>query len=406
MAGGPHPTLLAGKMLENLPELDIAVRGEAEKVLPEILQRLQNKGSLHGIANTTWRQDGRVVINPETHVVEELDAVPFPAYHLIKFERYDFTMPVAGKGEVKAINLITSRGCPFDCIFCSNTNLTGRTVRYRSPENAVEEMKMGIENYGVGFFFIQDDAFNLSAKRILNFCDQLEKEKLKINWTCIMRADNSTHELLSRMKEIGFTGGIFAIETISDHLRQDVVGKKLTREQINRALKAFNDLNLWCGINFIVSFPGETKADNEDNARYMETLDFANKESYIALNILRIYPGTRLELEAKRRGVLKEGFTWFDEKKMLRFSPGTLPGLYGTVPIYREMLSVVDIFTSMFRWKYSPNFRVDPGKESGLFLYLWMYITSIKSPRDVWMLLQIAIAWLKVIAMRRLHPLR
>ncbi len=405
MAGGAHPTLLAGELLENLPELDIVLQGEGELVLPEVLKRLQKGTSLQGLPNTSFRQDGQIVKNNGYQMIQDLDSIPFPAYHLVDYNRYDFTSHVSGKGQVRAIQLITSRGCPFDCQFCSNTNLSQRRVRYRSVDNIVEEMKLWIEQYHLEFFWILDDAFNLSMKRVLSFCDLLEKEKLNINWCCVMRADNAPKEMLARMKETGFVGANFAIETTDEHLRLDVIGKKLKRESYIKTIENFNELNLWAGINFIVSLPDQTKAQMERDIKFIENVQLSHEDSAISLNVLRIYPGTRLEIEARKRGVLKDGFTWLDERKMVRNSPGNLPGLYGVVPLYIEHLSIVDIFTAVFRWKYSRNFRVDPGKSSSLFFYLWLYMSKIRSFKHISMLFQVFIAWLIVIGMRTIRKI-
>lgn len=401
MAGGPHPTLLAGKMFESLPELDVLVRGEGEFALPAILDRLERGESLEGIPNTSFRSGGEVVHCAEQELITDLDAIPFPAYHLLDFASYGYTQPVKGVGEVPAINIITSRGCPFNCLFCSNTNLFDKRVRRRSTANIIAEMKLRIEQYGVRYFWIQDDAFNLSRSQILEFCDQLEAEKLNIYWYSIMRADNATSELIARMRDVGFVGGSFSIETVDERLRQDVLGKRLTDEQVMGAVKLFNEHDLYCNINFLVSMPDETRESMERNIRFIEDLRFTNEVSSVNVNILRIYPGTRLEALAWERGLLREGFSWFDQDRLRKYSPGVFPGLYGTVPIYREHLRYVDIFTVLFRWKNSPNMRLDPGRESSMLTYLWHYVINIRCVKDVYVLSQIARAFVQV-GLRRL----
>lgn len=396
MAGGPHPTLLAGKMFENLPELDVVVRGEGERAVPLILDRLANGESLEDIPNTSFRADGQVVHCQRQELIEDLDSVPFPAYHLIDFPAYDYTQPVRGQGDVKAINIITSRGCPFNCLFCSNTNLFAKRVRRRSTANIIAEMKLWKERYGVRYFWIQDDAFNLSRTKTLEFCDSLLAEKLDVFWYSIMRADNATPELLSRMKEAGFVGGSFSIETIDERLRQEVLGKSLTDKQVLDAVDLFNRLDLYCNINFLVSIPDETRESMERNITFIENLRFANPTSSANVNILRIYPGTRLEQLARERGLIREGFSWFDEKRMRKYSPGVFPGLYGAVPIYREHLRFVDIFSFLFRWKYSPNIRLDPGRSSSMLTYLRHYLRRTRTLKDLYILSQIARAFLAV----------
>jgi len=400
IAGGPGPTLLGQGMLENCKGLDIIVYGEGEAILPEIIERIESKKPLEGIPNISYRNDDQIVNSLRKHLNQNLDDIPFPAYHLVDLSDYKVTFPFNDQGEIKAINIITSRGCPFNCIFCSNTNLNQLRVSYRSVENVIQEIKFLIKTYDIGFFFIQDDSFNLNKNRIVEFCNALEREKINIRWTCIMRADKADKDLLKRMKDVGFSGGCFAIETMNDHIREEVIGKKVTREQIVSTIDAFNELDLVCAINWIVSLPDQTLQDMYEDLKYIETMKFSNKNSYIALNILRIYPGTRLEIEAKKRGILKDNFTWFDMSKMIKNSPGTLPGIYGVVPIYREKLSITDIFEAVFRWKYSINYQEDPGKSSTLLTYLWLFIVNIKTPADVWNLCSIARAWVRVLLLK------
>lgn len=392
MAGGPHPTLLAGDIFQNLP-VDIVVRGEGEYAVPLIIDRLKHQQSLEGIPNTSFRQDGVVTHNSKTHLIEDIDSIPFPALQYIDYEKYQYTYPVPEKGDLRAINITTTRGCPFNCLFCSNTNLWGTKYRTRSVKNVIEEIKARIDAYGVKFFWIQDDAFNLSRSRVVEFCDCLEKENLQIYWSCILRADNLDKTLLARMKETGLTFSYFAIETINDQLRQTTIGKKLTWEMITRSLTAFNELKMQCGINFMVSLPDETRAMMEENIRFIEQLKLSREGSAVHYNITKIYPGTRLEAEARQRGVLKEGFSWFDEKKLRKYSPGVLTGLYGQIPMYKERLGYIDIFFSLFRWKYSRNFPRGPLVVDNLLAYLWRYLCAIKHPKDVLILCYIALAW-------------
>jgi anaerobic magnesium-protoporphyrin IX monomethyl ester cyclase len=397
IAGGPHPTLLPESILEHCPALDVVVRGDAEEVLPLILDRLARKEPLAGIDNTSFRAGGSIFNATSWRPVTDLDRYPLPDYGLTDLERYHFSYFAAGQ-ERKALNIVTARGCPFDCLFCSNTNLTQRQTRYRSLAHVLREIEHAQSELGVSFFWIQDDAFNLSVRRVLDFCDEIERRRLPIYWSCIIRADNAKHDVLARMKETGFVGGYFAIEHINDELRQRVLGKKLTGSQIESALKAFNELDLWCGINFVTSIPGETRAQLEENVRYIESLRLKNKASMVVLNILKIYPGTRLETEARKRGVIRDGFSWFDERKLRRFSPGIFPGLYGMIPFYKDGLGYTDLFAALFRWRATPYFPVDPNKSSGVFTYLRSYLSNTRTLKDLYLLGCVFVGWLKATA--------
>jgi len=395
--GGPHPTLLPGEVLRHTPGLDALVAGDGEEALPELVRRLEHGQSLDGVPNLYYRDGAGIVANPTRKMVEDLDTVPFPAYDLVDLDRYGFSYPVPNGHDARAANLITSRGCPYDCLFCSNTNLTDRVVRWRSIPNVMAEIAMLTDRYKVEFLWIQDDAFNLKPQRVEAFCEALRSLPSKVYWSCIMRADHMTRELLERMKACGFVGGYFAAETTHDHLREQVIGKNIRFETIRRTIDWFNELDLWCGINFVVSLPGQTRAEMETDMCFIEDLRLRNRLSSVNLNILRIYPGTRLEKLALDRGVLKPGFSWHDEKRMRACSPGVLPGLYGRVPIYRDHLTYIDIFECLFRWRFSRNWAVDPGKSDSMLVYLWRYLRAVRTPKDLVMLALMGVAFIRTI---------
>lgn len=395
--GGPHPTLLGETILESLPQSDIIVRGEGEQAICNIMQRIAaGRRDFSGIVNTTWRDGDRIIRNPETELVSDLDSLPFPAFHLVNYENYDLTYTFKGQGTFKAVNIISSRGCPFNCAFCSNSNIWGNKVRYRSLENVIEEMKLRISQLGVNFFQFQDDAFNLSPQRLRRFCDLLEEEKLDIGFSCGIRADNADLDLLGRMKEVGLKHTYFSVEHINDHIRQDCLGKALSREKINTAIEALEQLDIGYSIAFMVSLPDEGPEEMKENLRFMSSFRPKHPESETNLNLTRIYPGTRLEKEALKRNVLRPGFSWVDQKRMRRFSPGVFTGLMGEVPLFKEGLSYLEMFSCLFIWRKMPTHTIDPQKTDSLLAYGWYFLRSMRYPKDFLLLFWLLLSWVVV----------
>lgn len=393
--GGPHPTLLGGSILEALPQVDILVKGEGELALRLIVERLAQGRDLEGVPNTIWRRGGAIVENPEKSLITELDSIPFPAFHLVDYAKYDLNYDFHDRGPVRSVNIISSRGCPFNCAFCSNSNIWGNKVRFRSLENVLAEMKLRIEQLGVNFFQFQDDAFNLSPQRLHQFCDLVEAEGLDIGFACALRADQADMELLGRLKSAGLTHAYFSVEHINDHIRQDCLGKSLPRAKIDQAIQTFEELGIGYSVAFMVSLPDEGPAELEENLRFMASLRPGHPETEINFNLTRIYPGTRLETEAWQRGVLRPGFTWLDQRAMRRYSPGVFSGLMGEVPIYKEKLSYLEMFSSLFEWRKLPIHSSDPQKVDQLLAYGVQFLASIKHPKDVLILLWLVAAWLK-----------
>ncbi|MEW6264273.1 MAG: radical SAM protein [Thermodesulfobacteriota bacterium] len=394
--GGPHPTLLGEAILERVPQADIIVRGEGETALPGIINRIRANRSLEGLPNTSWRANGKIVRNKETQVRENLDEIPFPAMHLIDYQRYNLTYPVESLGEVAAVNIISSRGCPFNCMFCANTNLSGRRVRMRSIENVIEEIKLRLGQYGVRYFSFQDDAFNLSVSRLMRFCDALEREKLSIHFSCAMRADNANEEIISRMKEVGLAHVFFSIEHIDDHIRQDILGKALPKKNIDEALNALERTDVPYSVAFMISLPDEDTRQMEMNMRYIEDIKLGHPQSRVNLNLTKIYPGTRLEQEALNRKVLHPDFDWLDLGSVRRKSPGVLVGLTGEIPLYKEKLTYRQMFSCLFRWRRLTYYSADPQKNNNLIVLAWLYLRSIKYFRDAVLLFHVGCAWLSV----------
>jgi anaerobic magnesium-protoporphyrin IX monomethyl ester cyclase len=347
--GGPHASMAAEDCLEHIPELDVVVRGEGEFTMLDICRAWGNgpdPAALAGIPGLVLRIDGRPRSNAPRTPIPDLDALPFPAFHLVPFEKYNFKFPVPGHGELPAVNIMTSRGCPFACNFCATPINWGRHVRMRSPENVVREIELLKERYGIKVVFFFDDTFNANPKRAEAICDLMIERRLDIFFKCDVRMDIMSRELVAKMKQAGLFHLSFGLEAGSDRVRNDIVGKKIDMVDFHNLVRWSNELDVIPNVFFIFSHPTETWAEAQVTMRTIEQYQDRIEGS---IAILHIYPGTPLEALARERGLLPRNFSW--TKK--RFSKIiTLPMAQGDVPLYVERLTWSQISELVLRWSF------------------------------------------------------
>lgn len=296
--GGPHPTVLPEESAQR-PEVDIVVRGEGEATWVDLCPRLEEGASLEEIEGISYRQNGRVVHNPDRPPITDVDSLPFPAHHLFKMERYTNLQPTLDTVEGKSFSMLTSRGCPYRCTYCSQ--ILPRVWRMRSPENVVAEWRWLVKDLGAKEIGVLDDSFNIDRQRVLAICDLLISEGLNhVPWIMIngIRANLVDEELLGRMREAGCIRTAFGVESGNQEILDTVIDKRLTLEEIRAAFKAANSVGMETIGFFIIGLPGETEETIEDTIRFACELDplVAN------FSMATPFPGTEM-----REVVLEKG---------------------------------------------------------------------------------------------------
>jgi anaerobic magnesium-protoporphyrin IX monomethyl ester cyclase len=371
--GGPHASMAAEDCLRHIPELDIVVKGEGEESMRElchVLEREDGKDALRSITGISYRQGEKIHINPPRSPIKDLDAIPRPAYHLIPFEAYNFRFEVPGEGPLPAVNMMSSRGCPFDCNFCATPINWGRLVRMRSAANIIDEIEFLIDEYGVKVIFFFDDTFNTNPKRVHAICDLIIERKLDIYFKCDVRIDLIDKPLLQKMKEAGLFHLSFGIEAGSERVRNEIVNKKIDVGDFHRLVEWCNELDIIPNAFFIFSHPTETWEEAQESIKIIE--QYKDKiEASIA--ILHVYPGTPLEKTAKEMGVLPENFTW---TKKYRSGTVTLPAAQGDVPLFIDKLTWAQVSELVFRWSLSSG-------QVSIFRKIPRILTNIRSLGDI-----------------------
>ncbi len=277
IVGGNHATALVTEMLEECRDIDYVVRGEGEVILPELLHAFSDDPLISHVRGISFREGDRIIHNPDAPLIARLDDLPIPAYHLLPMEKY------------RRYNIITSRGCPFGCTYCASDVIFRRKVRYRSPKSVVDEITFLLERYGEKHFWFSDDTFITNSKYTHSLLDELMKRDLHISWSCLMRVDKVSGELLERMKRCGCSYISYGIESGSQEMLNKM--EKRTRvEDILETLKMTHDRGIKHYGFFLVGLPGESWSTVMESYR----LIYQSRLNGAAFNILIPLPGTPL----------------------------------------------------------------------------------------------------------------
>ncbi len=286
---------------------------------------------------------GVTVVHPRHYSPRD----PDPDSLSVLSRKYNFGIEVPGQGLLPAVNIMTSRGCPFNCNFCATPINWGRTVRTRSPLNVVQEIEFLVEKYGARVIFFYDDTFNLSVKRVEEICRLILERRLPVFWRCEIRLDLMTKPLLTRMKEAGLFHVSFGLEAGSARVRENIIDKKIKLQDFHNVIAWCRELEIIPNVFFIFSHPTETWAEAQETIRIIEQY---KDEVEATVAILHVYPGTPLERTARERGLLPAGFSW---TKKHSSDIITLPTAQGDVPLFVDRLTWGQISELLFRWSFS-----------------------------------------------------
>jgi len=286
--GGPHATILPEEILNNVPEIDIIVRGEGEETIVELCNALENhkNKSIENIHGITYRNNSTIKNTPLRPPIMNLDSLPFLAYHLLPLDKYKLHPP-HGR-EYPFMALLASRGCPYNCIFCSKS-VFGSKFRGQSPERIVDEIVYLKERFGIKEIAFYDDVFTLRQKRIMQLVKELKERNLDIPWTCEARVNLVTEELLKEMKKAGCYMIAYGIESGNQMILNNL-RKKITIEQIKSAIEATRKAGIQSVGYFMLGSPGETPETLRQTIDFAKSLDI----DFAQFSVTTPFPGTDL----------------------------------------------------------------------------------------------------------------
>lgn len=307
VVGGIHPTLYSEEILRHCPSIDWIVVGEGEESFLHLVKTVEaGEYELSRIDGFAYRKNGTVVVNPKTRFIEDLDRLPFPAYDLVDLaDYYHDTTNWHNPGRLPinaSLPLLSSRSCPMQCNFCSMFMVMGKKWRSRSPFNVVDEIEMLVETYDHRHFSFMDDNLTLNKKHVLELCNEIVRRGLAIQFETPNGISTKflDEEVLDALVQAGLVRVSLAIESGSDYIRNTVMGKHLSREQVLNVAgltKKYKDL--YVRAFFIMGVPEETIETLQDTYSLIEAIDV---DKPIVSNLIP-FPGTRLFQQAVRDGL-------------------------------------------------------------------------------------------------------
>jgi len=298
--GGPQASVVDVSTLRAYPSIDLVVRGEAEQTLPDLVEALAGDRPLAAIPGITFRrkEDGEIVRNPAAPLVADLDALPFPAFHLFPDVRFCRHFP-----------LELGRGCPFSCTFCSTNDFFRRNFRLKSPAQMIADMRRVKQTYGINSFELVHDMFTVDRKRVVAFCEALLESKRKdpedaFIWGCSARTDCVDEELIELMSKAGCRGIFFGIETGSKRM-QKIIDKGLELNDSAERVRSCDKFKINTAVSLMAGFPDETMDDLRDTAAFfVDSLRYDHADPQ--LSILAPLAGTPISTQHKDALVLND----------------------------------------------------------------------------------------------------
>jgi anaerobic magnesium-protoporphyrin IX monomethyl ester cyclase len=308
--GGPHASIAGDELLKSNQNIDISVVGEGEYTFLEIIKTIENNTSFDKVNNVIFRDSsGEIKITTRGDYIMNLDDLPLPAYHLIDMNLY-FQMQSRGYGsrplrKQRSISMITSRGCPFNCIFCSIHLHMGKRFRAHSAEYTIKHIAEVVTKYGVKHISFEDDNFTADINRATEILQGTVDQNIKITWDTPngVRADRLTEDLAKLMKKSGCIELIFGVESGDQKVLNDIVDKNLNLDLVVKSAEICKRVGIKAKAFFVIGFPGE-KIEN-----IRKSMDFAlmlRKKYGVRSGFMVATPliGTRLYDICKKNGYL------------------------------------------------------------------------------------------------------
>jgi len=384
--GGPHITMTREDTLHHIPEVDYVIIGEGENTLKELARAVESGSDVSDIKGLSYRRNGEVVYTGFRERIPDLDELPIPARHLIPMDKYNFYVGTPDGKRLKAQNIMTSRGCPFDCYFCATPINWGRKMRGNSPERVVIEIEHLINEYGAEYIWFYDDTMNYNLPRLHRIMDLILERKLEIKFCNEFRIDAVDKPLLEKMVQAGLVWGHFGIEAGSTRVRKEVVRKNFDMEKAFQFVRWAGELGFVPDAFLIFSHYSETWQEAQETIQVMEQLQALNPQTEFATALLHIYPGTPLESLAREKGLLPQDFSWSRKQDLKKVR--LLPAAQGYVPLFKDKLTWFQIADLVMRWTGDKKKLVSGSKirsalatlssVKDLFVYLIFFMTMLK----------------------------
>ena len=303
VVGGVHFMHCAKDTLGRIPEIDVVVHGEGERTIVELAQAFEQRVGFESIEGITYREGQEIIRNPDRELIEDLDELPiYTKYSKTDYPEYVFGYP----DPVPAISVMSSRGCPYQCVFCSKA---GQKYRCRSAKSVVDEieaLKYRFNIRGVNFL---DLTLTANRKHVEELCQEMITQKLDVVWWCESRA-NIQLDLLDLMKEAGCVSIALGVESGSKRILSSAK-KGITIDQVVKFCEKCNEISILAQPYFMFSLPDETEEDVRQTIDLITDLESITQPCSFQPTV--IFPGTVVEQLARERGIIPKDFSWCDQ---------------------------------------------------------------------------------------------
>ncbi len=317
--GGVHATFLDRQLLLNYPEIDYIIRGEGEASFLELLEALHNRDNPVNIKGLTLRTKGALRRTPDKIRFQSLNDLPIIDYNtIVKGRPKRLDCRVKFTLSHSRLPVETSRGCPFSCLFCSNTGFMGSGIARRSTERVIEQIERIMKIDYTGFHF-HDMNFTLDRNYVYTLCAALKKQKIKIPWTCSTRINLVDRDILKCIKDAGCQGVFYGVDSLSDQVLQ-AMRRGYDAASAVHNINLTSSIGLKVQITLIVGFPKETKNSLVETLWNRKKLD---RNVLVCVNGLMIMPGSWIYDLALREG-FNETYWLKEHEELLPYYTGSL----------------------------------------------------------------------------------
>jgi len=294
--GGPHVNIYPEETI-SLPEVDFLVLGEGEIIFTELMENIVDYNALKNIKGIVFKHNGKIINTGTRELIENLDSLPFPARHLTKINLYSSLL--AKRSPVTT--MMTSRGCPYKCLFCDRPHL-GKRFRAHSAKYVVDEMEECI-NMGIHEFLLYDDTSTIDRQRIIDICNLIIERDLDVGWDIRARVDTVNQEMLKSLKKAGCERIHYGVESANPEILK-ILRKGITLEQVEKVFKMTKKVGIDILAYFMIGSPTETRV------QIMNTINYAKKlqPDYCHFSITTPFPATPLYYIGLEKGVIKKDY--------------------------------------------------------------------------------------------------
>ena len=372
VVGGPHASAMPEQSIDGL-KADFVAVGEGEYTIVNLIKNLNDEKYLEKLPGLVFRNGAGNIINQGKGETSDINTLPFPAWHLFPLESncYNVSLPGVSNKEM-VFPLLTSRSCPYDCVFCDSHTVFGRGFNARTPGNIVEEIKYMNERFQARQFDIVDDTFSVDVKRVHEVCALILKNNLKIKWICNARVNLVDLKLLEAMKKAGCTAVNYGVESGDPVVIQNI-SKKIKIEQIINAHKLSKEAGLIVTTFIMVGSIGETFGSVKLTEKLIEKID----SDYPGLSISTPFPGSPLYKIALENN-------WLQVKDWSKYvtSPYAIDDYQ---PIMRTDVMTGDEILKAYYYLMGKIARKKLKTKYGQFYYMnpSMYMNELKRVRDI-----------------------